>query len=706
MYFHGASTRNKADAARRMPTQANPVRPASVAACAPGKSRIMNEVRAKPSLSFRAVTTTAVAILAFCVRILNWPQVFTPAGVHFVEGDCFYHMRRTFLALQRGLSVPSYDPYMNFPDGFHCNWPPLFDQFLAALSWAFGGGHASTQTVETVCALIPPALGATTCVVLFFIAEFYLTQTGAAAAAVLLAILPFHVQVSVLGRPDHHVAVALAASTLWLLSLKMSSSSDMRVRLTTGCLAGVVLSLSLRMWPGSILMAVVLVLWWLASAIRASIRLRHDPETWNAPVILAAAALATLPWAYRPARGIDGMLRWDELNALHVIALASAAAACAGLTLLARPFEQRSMLPRRVTGACLLAASCIGAAVCAGPILSGSRWTFVNESLLKFAEESMPVTWHTFFQNFTGLALFLPIVAFFALSREWPREGWSRSSFLAAWTCATWLPAAFKERFSDLASFAAAILAVRLIESIAGALHHPSFSRRSPLFARIAPFLSTAVLLCVMMAPPLSWLRMYAASAPVLSFGYVYEVCGWLRENTPPTAGYDGLDRHPEYSVLAPWNWGNAIVFIGHRPNVANNFIGWPENQNANIAPYRFYLAMDTNEAERILRLYGVRYLIIQESVASGELASMLDVLGVPLSEFFEPDSKAGRGAMRLKPNAFECMGLRLFLSNTNGLHPFIPVYESKESINAAGCLVPRLRIFEYAGYRPPALRR
>jgi len=91
----------------------------------------------------------------------------------------------------------------------------------------------------------------------------------------------------------------------------------------------------------------------------------------------------------------------------------------------------------------------------------------------------------------------------------------------------------------------------------------------------------------------------------------------WLRENTPEAGGWLERDAAPEYGVLAPWEAGHAIEYLGRRPTVIDEFgddLG-PEN----FARAGRYFASAEPEALAILESLGVRYVVTGPGAVTAE---------------------------------------------------------------------------------------
>ena len=632
-----------------------------------------------PSTGKRATTSAATGrvplvlalalaiVAAFLLRVVNWHNILTPAGVRLIENDCFYHMRRVFLALANNLRVPGYDPFMNFPQGLHCNWPPLFDQMIAACAWLIGCGHPSAHLIETVGAFFPCMLGALTVPVVFLLARTYMRTGFAVAAAFALAVLPYHIQVSVLGRPDHHVAVVLFGLSA-LVNFRRPE------RLAAPCETGAIVFLvaSVLLWP------VAMNTYW----------------------------------------GRLGQTSWDGLSGFHVSFLVCGAAALmlTGLLL-------RLLPPGRLDGAArrapaILAAVLLVAAIVALlggsllPALSQSpEWILKQDPFMRHIEESGGLTWRAAMENFTGLVFLFPVIVLVLAQRnefcrrilalsQWKQDRREMAVFVLVWSAVTGACAVMQERFSDVFSVNAAILIAAFLPASAD-LIPPRMAGGSALrrtLASKAPMLGCVAILCLALTPTAHWLRSYWTNARALQVGRtLYDVCFWLRDNTPDPSPAP-RDRHdvPAYGVLASWPMGNAIAYLGQRPNVANNFVGWPENRESNLTPYRFFVSDNVEEAEAILETCRARYVIAEDTVTSGHFARMLDVLGLRHEDYFATESSAAGPVFVPGDRTLRSMASRLYLHNGEGLPHFRLVYESPEQRTVAGRRMGVYKVFEF----------
>jgi len=664
-------------------------------------------LKARLLRSAGSLALIGLTLAAFWVRVRNWPMVFTADGVHFLGNDTLYHMRRVFQAVNGGLAIPELDLFLNYPAGLHPNWPPLFDQGIAALALLLGGGHPSGELIEVVGALTPPVLGALTIPLLYHIARRLMSRPAALAAAAAGVLLPYAIQISVLGRPDHHVAAVFGAALLLLTSMQAMEAATIRRAIRNGGLAGAALFLCLGVWMGSLLMIVA-----TAAAFMIALPAAHRDSprrtrlTVAGATLFATAALLFAPLGLTSHFARSGMPAWDAPSPFHLFLLggtALALVACNGGLTAVRPGPSRRRLTALGVSLLLLALIAAGAIqVNMVALLSeGSQWMLKQDPLLMRLVESQPLTWQTAQENFTRLILLMPLLLGWTL---WEQDGQQRrmtAILLACWSLALAVAALRQERFSDLLSLIAAILIGKAVEgALRGVTRIWRGEVRTTMLQRGRLSTIAAALLLLgggvyAALPPARWLRGYWYSAPRLSRGPIYELCHWLRDQTPDPGGYDD-GRRPAYAVLASWPYGHAITYIGRRPNVANPYVGWKENRAANLLPYRFYVSDDPEAAMAMLRAYGVRYVVVTETLLSGHYADMLQALDLPHDGFFHTRETSAGPIHRPSERMRQSMVHRLYVENGAGLARFRLVYRSTAQTSVGPQKLPLFKIFEF----------
>src|SRR5262245_19804278 len=212
----------------------------------------------------------AVALAALTLGAVGVRVLVAPASGGLVDVDADLHLRRALLALARGANaLRAVDPMIAWPDGARVDWPPAFDMFLAGLAALCG------DRFERAAALAIPMLGALAIPVAYKWARTVLGSGGALLAAGVVALLPAHVELTRVGRVDHHV---LEPTFLWLGLSAVASGEAFA--------AGIALLLLFMVSPTGLIGAALMGaagLW----------RLRHRPRlAVPAAVLLLAAGAA------------------------------------------------------------------------------------------------------------------------------------------------------------------------------------------------------------------------------------------------------------------------------------------------------------------------------------------------------------------------------------------------------------------------------
>ncbi len=102
----------------------------------------------------------AIGALAFAIRSRSFGFVFSGAGeVILRSDDSQYHARRALFSLVNFPAVLTRDAYLDFPDGAHVPWPPLWDLALAAVA-RIQARVLGTDVAVVALALLGAALAA------------------------------------------------------------------------------------------------------------------------------------------------------------------------------------------------------------------------------------------------------------------------------------------------------------------------------------------------------------------------------------------------------------------------------------------------------------------------------------------------------------------------------------------------------------------
>jgi dolichyl-diphosphooligosaccharide--protein glycosyltransferase len=574
----------------------------------------------------RALTPVGLFALALVVRLLPWPTVLESGRVVFFGMDAWYHIRRVQLALATGGWPPAFDAYVNFPHGAQPIWSPFFDALVAWAVWPVQATFGA-PAVEVAAAFVPPLLGAFCVVVTYRVALRLFDPAVALASGLLLSILSAHYWYSQIGFLDHHVAVALAATGLLLLALRIFEAPAMSSRWAAG---GALAGGCLLLWPGMLLHVVVAeaALWIFAlsrSERAEAARAARGLALWNAlafAVVLPSGVSASWTgWSDFSPAVVSHFQPWMfGVLCAHAGASAFAFASTGAAT------------NGRILQAVGLGVALVGVSAVAFPeLLAGvdeaRRWLTKDEVFQGLVKESKPLfIAETGFDRenaelrLSRFVYLLPIVLAVLVARARTSARRAELFFLVFWVAVLAVVTLLQRRFFNSLSPAYAIVlawgAVTVWRE-----RHASYRRDAA--RRITIAVVAALLLTVGLAPmlatyqrPLLNLADQLAGAQLTvpknehSRRVLLQTSDWIRANTPPTSGWLDPEVQPEYGVLAFWSFGHVLKYGAQRPTVVGNF--GDDVGEANLRRVTAYFASREPDAARILEDLRARYVLVR----------------------------------------------------------------------------------------------
>jgi asparagine N-glycosylation enzyme membrane subunit Stt3 len=639
-----------------------------------------------------------IAAAAFLVRSLPmWDVVFTPDGVRFVSTDAWYFARLASNAAANFPHLLTHDPFLLHPDGDAVPAAPFFHFLIAAIAWVAGLGAPSKALVETVAALVPPLFASLAVVATWFLVRAAGWRGGLLAAAV-VAFVPSEFMIrSCLGNTDQHVAEVLFMTSM-LAFLAAALRREAQGRTWKAPVLGGALSLAayLLVWRSSVLLLVVLAAS-LALALTGSARLF---ATRIAVTMLAGTAVfvSALSAAW-PGAGTSALLVLICAGALLVID--------AGTRLVRR----NPVAAVLVAIAAMLAGS--AALYFAAPDYFDARIRDIHRLMPRtegmLVEEAAPLAWSphglaTYIEHFGAAGVFALAGLALLLVDAWRRRR-DIDLILALWSLAIFALTLAQVRFDYYLTVFIALLSARVWTQLelpsgrswmAGGTPSSAFGTFSPAEAgekgldggvgwRFSSSPTTgatltperrrvaALILAVIVVLPSitrSWGRVRLSSPPPPAW---IEALDWMRTNTPePFGDPDAIDalriaRPSAYGVVAWWDFGYWLIYLGHRVPLTN------PTQSGAAAVARMLLA-DEESAASAMAKTGAPYAIIDDSLPffrdmmkrSIERGAFLPAVatwaGMPPSRFVAQleIGDSGRLASAFFPDYFRAIGVRL----------------------------------------------
>jgi asparagine N-glycosylation enzyme membrane subunit Stt3 len=529
------------------------------------------------SARFAWMTVAGLALVlgvGLAVRLASWRTVFGGTRVQFlIDSDAHYHALRARQLVEAYPSIPLVDPLMNYPLGARIVWPPLFDM-LSAWPAAWLG---RPDLVEPIAAVLPVAFGVLTLPLVYLVGAMVASRRVGLLATLVLALLPAHVEFTLLGRVDQHAAELffatwVFAAFLWPLRYYAPSSRTawlQRLALGSG------IALAAWNWQGSALNLALL------AAFVATVHLlrRVQPSPRPAAILrdgAATGAILLLGSLLALQRGALTDFSMMGVTGFHVAVVAMTAAGAAVLAhFAARP--ERSIARRAGEVAVAAALPAAGAAFAipgfARSIGFAAMYVTAKNAWLSSIDEfgpllfsgSHPLTHElgTMLERF-GLALCVLPVCGYALwkARSERPEQRERVEFVLFWGAIFAVLTAVTVRFSLYVSVPAALWIAVALDRISRRLESGRALAGRPVLGSLAS-VGTATIAAIALLAPGARSLMPGWFAPDFMVQRSVPVLRWLTEQQADS------DRD---AVLASWTMGHAIRYHAGKPVVATPF--------------------------------------------------------------------------------------------------------------------------------------
>jgi oligosaccharyl transferase (archaeosortase A-associated) len=678
-----------------------PVKPASIV------DRAINFIRANASL----YTVAIILLMAFMfyLRNMSASQVFTDwAGgyVNVAQDDGVYHMRLLFNTLQHFPFRILYDPFTHFPYGSMIHFGPLFELIPAAFLYIVGLGHPSDQLVGTVAAYYPAVLGALIVIPTYYIGKKLFGRPAGLIGAIAVAFMPGTILArSMVGIFDHHVAeilfmtctiaclvYALDAARESKLSLEQLKSRDykaLKMPLVYATLTGISLGAFLLNWPGALIMAFTLFVFFTAQAL-----IDHQSGKSLDYIPILSAFVFLIPIIMVLPYSLSNISFQSVYYSLTqpILFLAAFAGICI-MYLISRTLKKNKAekwaFPVAVGGLGVVS-------VLALYILAPSLFDLVNYSISMLNPQGGFLTvgevFPTIIDRNTGaytleylttmyqLSIWTAALGLIALSIAAIRS--NRPSMLAflVWNLAMTVLLIVQNRFTYYYGVNAALLTACLAWVLLGLAGYEalkkSFDKKVDSLENFQRFVKKNSGNCIMVAViVLSLLFVAVYPATPLSLNdpsgqynkgilfYTAEVLGgsgmpyewfdaltWMANHTPdpqgspvsasfdylggqyypPTGNSSGMYSYPAsaYGVMSWWDYGHIIEYVAHRIPNANPFQAGIIEQNGTTGASPFLCTTDEATSVGMLDKLGSRYVVIDNEMATGKFPAIQRWIG------------------------------------------------------------------------------
>lgn len=539
-------------------------------------------------------------LFATAVRMINFLDIFPGGGaVYLYEPDCYMRLRKVMVYLAAFPRPLVFDYFQGYPHGTGIISAPLMEYLLAAVLFPFTGHRIDEQQLAALMAFIPPVAGGVTVALLYLLVRQWFGTVSGVVATVFLALLPIHIESTLLGRFDNEMMEPLMFVLVTHLYLRTYQNETLRNWL----FLGMVQTLFIILWRGALVPLAIIGTDILLRVYRSEGRGRFNRDAatcYLLPAALFALVCLTDIWGTRDS------FTYNIISWFHVLLFTLAGAVVFAADLLAA--ERRSV--RLLTGGAMVAA-CLtlfpflkpGLMVAAG----GDDWI---DSITQYLPAYRDGSTLYFYGIFPIVA---PLVAWIWLKKG-EREQFPRR-FLLLSLLFFFLLALLRRRFGHFygieAAIAAGIVPLLLREKLGGRMTSSPLITYALSLAALFPLqLTTAAVF-----PSLS----SQTTGPIK--GDLEQAFLWLRNNTPPAGDPFHPDRLPAYSVLTHWDLGGYLETIGQRPSVATSY--GMETYGLEEAG-RLFLSTDSAGLMQVLDRNRSKYMILYNPLDKLEMYTRL----------------------------------------------------------------------------------
>jgi oligosaccharyl transferase (archaeosortase A-associated) len=672
-----------------------------------------------------------VFVVALYLRItLPYANSIQAGSIVISDFDPYYHLRIVEYTIQHFPNVLAFDPYVDFPNGFWIGWPPLYD-FLAS-AYAMVAMALFHVDFQVGVATFPAVLGALAILPVYYITKLIFDWKAGIVAAALLTVIPANLLRSLVGNLNHHVAAEVLFPALLLLFFMLALKGELTFQKVRGLaftredkktllwagLAGVFVTALLLTWLGGFLFLGIIGAFAIVQfSIYHLKQERSDNLTIVSMTMLIVSLVTLLPVSLSSHFGttIDTL----HLSLFQPLMLAVLLFIFGLFGFLAYYLRNKGRVLYPLTLCGLLIVGFIGFYLLR-PDLATTVFTgygfFTQSGVLQTIAEAQPLLWDSSGFQLNTVASYFQFLLFLAFAglamlvyRVYKKQD-EPALLLLVWSVFAFAITIVQTRFTFLLSANVAILSgfiiVWIIDTLVNKAYSALFnvhdvSALRHLFGREIKYtqlIGVFLVVLVLLLPSINVTTAYAKNTQEISADWA-ESLQWMKENTTQTSNFNvSSGQIPEYGVLSWWDYGNWIIWFGHRPAVANNF------QTGVSDAAQFFTSQNESDTLGIVQNRNVKYIITDYEIAdySGKFQAIALLSGKGVDTFLTTQSyytQSGTVGQQLVPtNAYyNSTVVRLQYYDGNGYSHYRLVHESPSSIGTlGGTEIKYVKTFEY----------
>jgi dolichyl-diphosphooligosaccharide--protein glycosyltransferase len=172
-----------------------------------------------------------------------------------------------------------------------------------------------------------------------------------------------------------------------------------------------------------------------------------------------------------------------------------------------------------------------------------------------------------------------------------------------------------------------------------------------------------------------------------------------MSANTPVTSNYNVTsDQIPQYGVLSWWDYGNWIIFLGHRPAIANNF------QTGISDSATFFVSQNESDTLGIIQKDNVKYVMTDYEMAgyTDKFPAIALLSGQGVDTFLTTQAQYDQNGTLTQQTVptdayYNTTVVRLQYEDGNGYSHYRLIHESPTTVGTLGETdIKAVKTFEY----------
>jgi dolichyl-diphosphooligosaccharide--protein glycosyltransferase len=648
-----------------------------------------------------------VLILISCAFIylcfINYSGVVFKEELRLYGTDPYYNVRRIWLTSLHYPRLLEFDSYVNHPTGSYINIPPGFHYLLASICKALLGQDHTLYDAGKLSVVITPFLGLFTIGLAAFVGHRWFGPITGLLSAFFIAINPFMLSNSRVGRVDYHMLEPFFLMLILYLFERAYSTG----RTGKALLCSLALTLSYFFVPvANIFPAILLGLVLIKCTADVASRQFDEKMAVASKRVFLWALLFALPLSMTSHFARAGSFAVEPVSLFQPAMLLLVLILNAGFWSATSFANKRGVTLRSFLLPVLGLAAISATVLILPPVKHAFMFLVKGDPIASSIVETQSIFAFGAGSYIERAPLFAvaPALLLWAAYRA-KRELDFPSLTIAYWLFATMLLGILQIRLFHLMT--------PVFSLVLSSVFQRGFELSSKRFRvqtssgiiAAAPFVLAFAVLIGVNYPAINIYKKTEKTfltTGLTSLLTVFDSLLWIRDNTPKTSFFANPSKKPEYGVLSSWDFGHYIVFYAERPNIANPIIFGQTHREGIFNTSRFFSAMDEEKAAGLCRNLGIRYILVEEQ----DMETHLHYLGK-----LEDEISRFSGAEKddLVRRYFTAMGSRLFYLNGSAVNVqgadiealgrFRLVYESKHNSDIKVNLEQELsasKVFEF----------